>query len=92
VDRDAFRGAQDAGLGTTNVDYSLALYEHFQTLRSYRQTRLVVDPTGFEVSVAGRDDYREEKIDLPPSWLRGFGQIQAAMCPAAVDVPVETVY
>ena len=24
------------GLGTTNVDYSLALYEHFQTLRTYR--------------------------------------------------------
>ncbi len=28
----------DAGLGTTNVDYSLALFEHFQTLRSYRPT------------------------------------------------------
>ncbi|MCC6556684.1 MAG: SWIM zinc finger family protein [Polyangiaceae bacterium] len=94
VDRDAFRGAHDAGLGTTNVDYSLALYEHFQTLRSYRQTRLIVDPTGFEVSVSGRDDYREEKIDLPPSWLRGFGQIQAAMCLPCrrVDVPVEAVY
>lgn len=94
VDRGAFRGAQDAGLGTTNVDYSLALYEHFQTLRSYRETRLLVDPTGFEVSVAGRQDYREEKIDLPPSWLRGFGQIQAAMCLPArrVEVPVEAVY
>ena len=83
VDRDALR-AGEAGLGTTNVDYSLALYEHFQTLRSYRPTRLLVDPTGFEVKVEGRDDYREEKIDLPPSWLRGFGQLQAAMtlpCP-----------
>ncbi|WP_437592833.1 SWIM zinc finger family protein [Sorangium sp. So ce1000] len=94
VDRDAFRGAQDAGLGTTNVDYSLALYEHFQTLRSYRPTRLLVDPTGFEVAVEGRGDYREEKIDLPPSWLRGFGQLQAAMCLPSrrVDVPVEAVY
>ncbi|MEZ4309869.1 MAG: hypothetical protein R3F14_17665 [Polyangiaceae bacterium] len=35
-------------LGTTNVDYSLALYEHFQTLRTYRPTRLLVDPSGFE--------------------------------------------
>ncbi|WP_437717640.1 SWIM zinc finger family protein [Sorangium sp. So ce448] len=94
VDRDAFRGAQDAGLGTTNVDYSLALYEHFQTLRSYRPTRLLVDPTGFEVAVEGRGDYREEKIDLPPSWLRGFGQLQAAMCLPCrrVDLPVEAVY
>lgn len=94
VDREAFKGAQDAGLGTTNVDYSLALYDHFQTLRSYRPTRLLVDPTGFEVAVEGRGDYREEKIDLPPSWLRGFGQIQAAMCLPCrrVDVPVEAVY
>ena len=94
VDRGAFKGSHEAGLGTTNVDYSLALYEHFQTLRSYRETRLIVDPTGFEVSVSGRDDYREEKIDLPPSWLRGFGQLQAAMCLPCrrVDVPVEAVY
>jgi hypothetical protein len=94
VERDAFRGEGTAGLGTTNVDYSLALYDHFQTLRSYRPTRLVVDPAGFEVRVAGREDYREEKIDLPPSWLRGFGQLQAAlgMPSRRVTLPVETVY
>ena len=93
VDRDAMSHGE-AGLGTTNVDYSLALYEHFQTLRSYRSTRLLVDPTGFEVQVEGRDDYREEKIDLPPSWLRGFGQLQAAMTLPSrkIEVPVEAVY
>jgi hypothetical protein len=94
VGRDAFRGETELGLGTTNVDYSLALYEHFQTLRSYRSTRLLVDPRGFEVAVEGRDDYREEKIDLPSSWLRGFGQIQAAMALPArrVRLGVEAVY
>jgi hypothetical protein len=94
VNRDAFRTGGDAGMGTTNVDYSLALYDHFQTLRSYRATRLQVDPTGFEVHVGGEADLREEKIDLPPSWLRGFGQLQAAMLlPAqSVTLPVETVY
>lgn len=93
VDRNAM-SAGEAGLGTTNVDYSLALYEHFQTLRSYRPTRLLVDPTGFEVQVEGREDYREEKIDLPPSWLRGFGQLQAAMTLPSrkIDLPVEAVY
>ena len=93
VDRNAM-SAGEAGLGTTNVDYSMALYEHFQTLRSYRPTRLLVDPTGFEVKVEGREDYREEKIDLPPSWLRGFGQLQAAMTLPSrkIDVPVEAVY
>lgn len=94
LDRDGFEGPQDASLGTTNVDYSLALYEHFQTLRTYRDTRLKVDPEGFEVEVAGRGDYREEKIDLPPSWLRGFGQISAATALPSrrVVLPVEAVY
>lgn len=93
VDRGALR-ASEAGLGTTNVDYSLGLYEHFQTLRTYRPTRLLVDPAGFEVKVEGRDEFREEKIDLPPSWLRGFGQLQAAMTLPSrkVELPVEAVY
>jgi hypothetical protein len=94
VDRGAFRDVKGAQPGTTNVDYSLALYEHFQKLRTYRPTRLQVDPSGFEVKVEGRDDYREEKIDLPNTWLRGFGQIQAAMAlpPRIVELPVESVY
>jgi hypothetical protein len=79
VNRDAFLGNDTPALGTTNVDYSLALYDHFQTLRSYRPTRLQIDPAGFEVSVAQTPSLREEKIDLPASWLRGFGQLQAAM-------------
>lgn len=101
VDRDGFigaggaGGAGDAGIGTTNVDYSLALFEHFQTIRSYRPTRLLVDPTGFEVAVsAGGSALREEKIDLPASWLRGFGQLQAAMAIPArrVELSTDVVY
>ncbi len=65
--------------GTTNVDYSWQLYEHFQSLRSYRETRFRVDPTGFDVATQGSESYREEKIDLPEGWLRGFMQIQGAM-------------
>ncbi|WP_406699160.1 hypothetical protein V5E97_09805 [Singulisphaera sp. Ch08] len=79
VDRGAFSGERDVALGTTNVDYSWSLYEHFQTLRSYRETRFLVDPGGIEVQAGEEPGYREEKIDLPPSWLRGFMQIQAAM-------------
>ncbi len=94
VDRDAFEHEHKAGLGTTNVDYSIALYEHFQGLRTYRPTRLQVDPTGFEVKTDGHADYREEKIELPPSWLKGFGQISAAMgLPGRrVTLSVESVY
>lgn len=80
VERDAmFKGASAVQTGTTNVDYSWALYDHFQTLRTYRATRFHVDPSGFEVRNRGGAGIREEKIDLPETWLRGFLQIQAAM-------------
>ncbi len=79
IDRDAFEASERTTLGTTNVDYSLALYEEFQRLRTYRRTEFAIDPTGFEVATEGVAEYREEKIDLPPSWLRGFMQLQAAM-------------
>ncbi|MFT4627900.1 MAG: hypothetical protein ACI8PZ_006594 [Myxococcota bacterium] len=94
VSRDGFASAGDAQLGVTNVDYSQALYDRFQTLRTYRDTRFVVDPGGFGVKVDGHPDHREEKIDLPDSWLRGFGQLQAAMTLPArrVELPVEVLY
>jgi hypothetical protein len=80
VDRSAFSREKDVQLGTTNVDYSWALHEHFQLLRSYRQTRFLVDPSGFEVATTGEGaSHREEKIELPNSWLRGFLQLQTAM-------------
>ncbi len=88
VGRDAFQAERDVSLGTTNVDYSWALYEEFQKLRSYRQTQFTVDPAGFEVRTHEGPAYREEKIDLPSSWLRGFMQLQSAMSLPMRRVPV----
>ena len=88
VDRSAFDRERDVALGTTNVDYSWTLYEHFQQMRSYRETRFLVDPAGFEVRPGQATSYREEKIDLPPSWLRGFLQLQAAMSLPMRRVPI----
>lgn len=80
VERDAgFGPSPDTKFGTTNVDYSWGLFDHFQSLRSYRETRFRIDPAGFSVATSERPEFREEKIDLPPGWLRGFMQIQAAM-------------
>lgn len=79
VDREAFHVRQPTCLGTTNVDYSLSLFEEFQRLRTYRRTTFAIDPTGFDVATQGGADYREEKIDLPSSWLKGFMRLQAAM-------------
>jgi hypothetical protein len=76
---DGFGRSEQLQLGTTNVDYSWNLYHEFQALRSYRETRFRVDPQGFDVATQNRAEYREEKIDLPDGWLRGFMQLQSAM-------------
>lgn len=71
--------------GTTNIDYSEKLYGEFQKIRSYKQTTLEVDPGGFDVSTSMEDRYREVKIDLPETWVRGFLQVSsAATLPAHV--------
>lgn len=94
VSREAFGTGAAVSLGTTNVDYSWDLYNHFQSLRSYRQTRFLIDPAGFEVKTDAAPDYREEKIDLPDGWLRGFMTTQEAMgMPGlAVRLSREAVY
>jgi hypothetical protein len=76
---EVFREVGDFSCGTTNVDYSPALYDEFQKIRSYKSTRLEVDPTGFEVQTSGEEAYKEVKIDLPDSWVRGFLQVSSAM-------------
>ncbi|WP_206028717.1 hypothetical protein [Thalassoroseus pseudoceratinae] len=76
---DAFGHSDSFQVGTTNVDYSWDLYHHFQSLRSYRETRFTVDPSGLDVQTEAAAGHREEKIDLPDGWLRGFCQLQAAM-------------
>jgi len=91
---DGFGASESTQLGTTNVDYSWDLYNHFQSLRSYRQTRFQIDPAGFDVKTDSREDYREEKIDLPAGWLRGLMQLQGAMGMPMRRVPLsrEAVY
>jgi len=75
---DAFR------CGTTNVDYSTKLYNEFQKIRTYKETELKVDPSGFEVQTAEDETWKEVKIDLPDTWVRGFLQVSSAMTMPAV--------
>ncbi|HEY5951147.1 MAG TPA: hypothetical protein VIV40_36900, partial [Kofleriaceae bacterium] len=71
--------------GTTNIDYSEKLYGEFQKIRSYKTTTLDIDPSGFNVATSMDETYREVKIDLPDSWVRGFLQVSsAATLPANV--------
>jgi hypothetical protein len=76
---EVFDNIGEFSCGTTNIDYSAQLYDEFQKIRSYKTTRFEVDPSGFEVQTTGEEDYKEVKIDLPDSWVRGFLQVSSAM-------------
>lgn len=76
---EVFKNINEFACGTTNVDYSAALYEEFQKIRTYKTTELKVDPSGFEVETTNEAAYKEVKIDLPDTWVRGFLQVSSAM-------------
>ncbi|MBD0256880.1 MAG: hypothetical protein ICV83_14270 [Cytophagales bacterium] len=63
--------------GTTNIDFSLNLANEIHRVRSYRPAWLKVAFEGVELSTAA-GAVLEKKIDLPPSWVRGFLQAQSA--------------
>ncbi|MGC4035962.1 MAG: SWIM zinc finger family protein [Chitinophagaceae bacterium] len=74
-----FKEVNDFKCGTTNIDYSADLYNEFQKIRDYKETDFKVDPSGFEIKTTREDLYKEVKIDLPESWVRGFLQVGSAM-------------
>lgn len=79
VSYEVFENIKEFACGTTNVDYSDALYNEFQKIRSYKTTKFEVDPSGFTVETEHEDSYKEVKIDLPDTWVRGFLQVNSAM-------------
>lgn len=80
-----FTQLDDYKCGTTNVDYSEGLYEEFQKIREYKETELKVDPSGFTVQTTHEESFKEVKIDLPDSWVRGFLQVSSAMTLPAIQ-------
>ena len=76
---EVFKEVGEFACGTTNIDYSAALYDEFQKIRDYKDTQFTVEPGGFEVETTDEDAYNEVKIDLPESWVRGFLQVSSAM-------------
>lgn len=80
-----FNKVNEFKCGTTNIDYSSALYDEFQKIREYKETHFAIDPSGFEVQTTKEETYKEVKIDLPASWVRGFLQVSSAMTIPAVQ-------
>lgn len=77
IDMEAFELSGDPVYGTTNIDFSEALFDSIQRFRSYRETRLTIGQEAFQVQT---DDHQtlEKQIKIPDSWLRGFLQVQSS--------------
>lgn len=74
----ALEGLRDTSYGCTNIDFSSSLVSGLRQIRSGQATHLQVAREGIVVEHGDRHD-REEKIDLPDSWMRGFLEVQAAL-------------
>ncbi|MDY6785422.1 MAG: SWIM zinc finger family protein [Cyanobacteriota bacterium] len=86
---EVFKNISEFACGTTNIDYSAALYDEFQKIRSYKTTQFQIDPSGFEVQTTQEETFKEVKIDLPDSWVRGFLQVSSAMSLPAVKFDLQ---
>ena len=75
----------DVAYGTTNVDYSQALANEMARVRDYRGAFLGVGAQGVSVQTTAGARL-EKKIDLPPSWVRGFLQVQSASALATTEL------
>jgi hypothetical protein len=79
VDWSALGGpAKDQIPGTTNIDFSDALFDGVQRMRSYRETRVSVGREAVSVATSGTPEVVEKPVTLPDTWLRGFLQVQSA--------------
>lgn len=90
IDWSTIQGSAERTCGTTNIDFSDALFGGVQRLRSYRETRVSVSSgsggAGGSGAVALRtteagaaaSEVIEKKVTVPDTWLRGFLQVQSA--------------
>ena len=90
----AFEPEDEPSYGTTNIDFTWALRDALQRMRSSRRTEFTVGAAGFGVTTAGpsAQAHWERKVDLPESWVKGFLQVQGALAmrPFLFDVrPVD---
>jgi hypothetical protein len=78
VDLSALNLEHPPSCGTTNIDFSPALFAGVEQMRSYRQTRLSVGKEAVALATTSAVKVLEKKVQVPDSWLRGFLQVQSA--------------
>ena len=77
IGREAVQAAGEWVCGSTNVDFSDALHDEIQRIRSTRAVRLNIGADAVELGT-GERSVIEKRVQLPNSWLRGFLQVQSA--------------
>ena len=91
VARDALEVDGPWVCGTTNIDFSDALFDGVQRIRSYRPTRLTIASDAVSLQT-GEEEVVEKRIAVPDTWLRGFLQVQSSATLARAGVrlaPIE---
>jgi hypothetical protein len=78
IDLGAFDLDAAPACGTTNIDFSPALFSGIEQMRSYRQTRLSVGKEAVALATTSTAKVLEKQVRVPDSWLRGFLQVQSA--------------
>ncbi|HKI38517.1 MAG TPA: SWIM zinc finger family protein [Gemmataceae bacterium] len=78
IDLGAIELEHPPACGTTNIDFSPALFAGVEQMRSYRQTRLSVGKEAVALTTTSAVKVLEKKVQVPDSWLRGFLQVQSA--------------
>jgi hypothetical protein len=100
VRHDLFGTVRAFECGTTNIDFSGGLSAHVSRLRSYRNTRLTIGPSGLESETAApviagtalaASIVREKRIALPEGWLAGFLQVHALMSMGLTRLRLATI-
>ncbi|MCB9765909.1 MAG: SWIM zinc finger family protein [Alphaproteobacteria bacterium] len=91
VGLDALELSGKPAFGTTNIDFSDALFDGVQRMRSYRATRLSVGAEAVAVATEGQPEVIEKRIQVPDSWLRGFLQVQSAATLATTSFQVAPI-
>lgn len=74
--------------GCTNIDYSEGLHRWLTSMTAASAATLTIghaEGVGLE---GGAGRHVEKRIDLPDGWVRGFGEMHAALAAADVHVPL----
>ena len=83
-DHELFEQIGDINYGTTHIDFSQALVQGIEQIRSYRTTQLNIGQQAVDLQVQHpvldeQQQIIEKRIQVPTSWIRGLLQVQSAM-------------